>query len=253
MRMMCVLATIVGGTAVASASSIVSILTSVNGGPFVGGNRTASLDDEVRVRVACESDNPRAVGLASFGYVLTVGNWINSGVYNDTLIPWSMPSIATDTTTPGINGPGVRQPTTGNGRRAPYASSRATIVPGTSIEFGTLLISGPVIGTAIATSQSPPTLSTNGNGSYFSSANPAQVFQYEFILGRQHEAGSSLDLQVVPVAGIDGQIKWYDNLQGTTSINEGFPTVQNASIVMVPGPGVAVVFSVGLVAVRRRR
>lgn len=233
----------------ALAQSTMLIQTSVNNDSFSGGNHNVSVGDTVRVRVICATPTQAAVGLSGVAYKLTATGWTS-----DTLAAWSMAVGSADTTTPGTNGPGVRDAVNGNGRLAPFAASAATGNPTSGVVGNVLTIGGTTAGSNIATGQNAPTLSSNGNGNYFSQANPVTVFQYTFTVGATHVLGDVIDLGITLATGATGQIKWYNSLGGTTSINEGNPALTGGSVTVVPSAGSLALLGLGgLVAGRRRR
>lgn len=239
------LVAVAGVASSALAASTMTIQTSVNGGPFAA-NQTANVGDTVRVRILASTDLSSAVGLSGIAYRLTASGWTT-----DALAPWSTPSGSADST-PGVNGPGVRD-SNGNGRLAPFAASAATSLPTSAVAAGVLTIGGSTAGSAISTGQNAPTLSSNGQGNYFSQANPVAVFAYTFTVGA-HNAGDVIGLAIAPASGATGQIKWYNNLGGTTSTNEQVPTVVGGSVTIVPSAGSLALLGLGgLVAGRRRR
>lgn len=253
MRFAVIFTALAGGTGVSSAASILTVYTSVNGQAFAPGNQSVVPGDVVRARYVCATDNPAAVGLAGFSFFPLVINWKNG---HDLLAPWTPPSGSQDTTTPGVNGPGVRDHDAGTGRLAPFAASASTAAPTAMFGTGTLRISGTGTAGRVAIAQNVPQFSSNPSGNYFSQANPVPVFQFSFTVGTAHDVGS--------VITIDGELtqqyalaRWYDDLQGSTAIFDGAIALERGTLTVVPTPGVLALVGAGgawgVLAARRRR
>lgn len=250
MRFALILTALAGGAGISSAASILTVYTSVNGGAFVPGNQPVLPGYVVRARYVCQTDLPAAVGLAGFSYNPLVSNW-QAG--DDQLAAWSTPSGSQDTTNPGVNGPGVRDHATGNGRLAPFGYFAATTLPTASVGAGELRILGAGTGGTIPIGQNAPEFSTNPNGSYFSGANPVPVFQFTFTVGNGHAAGTTMTIGADLPATV-GRTQWWNDLMGTTAITDGVPRLDVGAVTIVPGPGVLACAGVGVVvSIGRRR
>lgn len=249
MRFAVILAALAGGAGLSSAASIVTVYTSINGGSFTAGHRLVLPGDVVRARYVCQTDNPAAVGLAGFSYFPQVSNW-RAG--DDSLAPWTTPASSSDTSTPGVNGPGVRDHGTGHGRLAPFAAPASTSVPTTTVTAGTLQMGGTAAGGAVAIGQLSPDLSTNASGNFFSMANPATIFQFAFTVGAGHGAGTTLTITGEFPTSI-GRARWYDSMTGATIVDDGAPTLHAGTLTVVPAPGVLALAGLAAMVPRRRR
>jgi uncharacterized protein (TIGR03382 family) len=234
------LVVVAGLASSAFATSTVSIMSSVNGGAFAASNNV-NTGDVVRVRVIASSDRADVVGLAGATFNITAANFNDSA-----LAPWS-PS---DPSSAPL-GPGVQDLVNGNGRLAPFAASAATSLPTSSLSAGVLTIGGSGTGGRIAIGQNAPTLA----GTRFVASNPVAIFQFTFTVGSNYNLGDNISIVVSNFLNqATTGARWYNNLNGTTAVNDPNPVLTTGVLTFVPTPGSLALLGLGgLVAGRRRR
>lgn len=234
------LAVVSGLASSALATSTISVLASVNGGPFASSNIVFT-GDVVRARVECQTDLPTAVGLAGGSFNVAAANFSTASA----LRAWSFSSPSS-----GPLGPGVQDQVNGKGRIAPFAASASTRVPTSSLSAGTLTISGTGTGGRIAIGQNAPSLA----GTRFNPNNGVAVFQFTFTVGGDYNLG---DVMTITVTNFLNQSatgpRWYDNLAGTTAINDPNPIFQAGTLTYVPAPNSLALLGLGGLATCRRR
>ena len=248
MKNVLALAVVAGLASSAFATSTVTIQTSVNGLPFAGGTQDANPGDVVRVRFVASTNLSTAVGLSGFAFYAFADNWSNSS-----LAAWSTPGASTT-----VLGAGVQDLVNGNGRFAPFALAASASLPTSSLSANTLSIlgtstaSGAVGATVVG--QLSPTVPLVGPNTRFNTQNPVSVFQYTFTVGTGYSNNELIPLRATVPNVTSAQIKWFNNLLGSSSTNEGVPTIENGAIRVVPTPGALALLGLGgLVAGRRRR
>lgn len=234
------LAIVAGLARSALATSTISVLTSVNGGPFASLNTVLS-GDVVRARVMCQTDLAAAVGLAGGTFRVTASNFAETNI----LEPWS---AALPSSSP--RGPGVQDQDIGNGRIAPFAASASTTVPTISLAARTLTIGGSGTGGRIAIGQNAPSLA----GTRFNPSNPVGVFQFTFRVGSDYSVGDVIPIGVTDLLnGATIGTRWYNNLGGTTAINDPNPSFRDGTLMFVPAPGAVAFVGLGALMFGRRR
>lgn len=235
------LVVVAGAASSALATSTLSIMSSVNGGAFASANNVVS-GDVVRVRVSIGTDLAAAVGLSGATYQVTASNFGGG----NTLAPWSVSGPSTDPL-----GPGVQDQANGNGRLAPFAASAATALPTANLAAGVLTIGGSGTGGRIASGQNAPSLS----GSRFETDNPVAIFQFTFTVGAGYSLNDVIAINVTNFLNpTTTGARWYNNIGGTTAVNDANPVLREGTLTFVPTPGALALLGLGgLVAGRRRR
>lgn len=234
------LVVVAGLASSAFATSTMSIMSSVNGGAFAADN-AVNTGDVVRVRVMIGTDIATAVGLSGATYKLTASNFSDSS-----LAAWSVSGPSTDPL-----GPGVQDLVNGNGRFAPFAASAATALPTSSLAAGVLTIGGSGTGGRIASGQNAPSLA----GTRFETDNPVAIFQFTITVGAAYNLGDVITLSIADFLNpTTTGARWYNNIGGTTAVNDPNPVLRSGTLTFVPTPGALALLGLGgLVAGRRRR
>lgn len=221
------------------ATSTISVLTSINGGPFAASNNIVA-GDVVRAAWCARSTFPAAVGLR--------GRNVQRHRFE---LQQQQHSRGLERLSPLVRPARPRRPRSGDGNRriAPFAASASTAVPTHTLAARTLTIGGSGTGGRIPVGQNAPSLA----GTRFNPANPVGVFQFSFTVGNDYNLGDVIPINVVNLLNptVNG-LRWYNNLSGTTAISDPNPIFREGTLTYVPAPGaLAVVGLGGLMGARR--